>query len=128
MFVLNPLILSAQTLITASNEPGVLYEQINAALEKDNLRQAIDDFQAVIAYYESQGREQELPEKYFGMALVLALNGHYTESIKFHKKAIRMHRKFSPYHPTEIFINLGLTYELAGKYRKAKKWLNSKNV
>lgn len=126
-FFVFPLVLSAQ-IITASTEPIRLYEQINNSMASDNPKKAIEEFKGVIEFYESQGRENELPQTYFGMALVLALNGNYKESIRYHKKAIKMHRKYRKDAPTEMFINLGLTYELAGKTRKAKRLFEGKNI
>jgi|GEM_PF-6040051 len=123
LFALLPLIVSGQQIITASNEPMELYQHINNALAIDQPKDAIQIFKKVIAFYEEEGREMNLPESYFGMALALALNGHYRESIRYHKKAIRCHRKYRNEEPTEIFINMGLTYVLAGKDRKARRYL-----
>lgn len=127
-FVVFPLALSAQPIITASTEPIGLYEQINNSMASDNPKKAIKEFKSVIDFYESHGRANELPQSYFGMALVLALNGNYKESIRYHKKAIKIHKKYRKDSPTEIYINLGLTYELAGKNRRAKRLLAGKNL
>jgi tetratricopeptide (TPR) repeat protein len=121
--ILVPLIVSGQQIVAASNEPVVLYEIINNALANDKPKDAIHQFKKIIDYYEGQGKTEEMPEQYFGMALALALNGHYRESIRYHKKAIRAHRKYRTGEPTEIFINMGLTYSLAGKARKARRFL-----
>jgi tetratricopeptide (TPR) repeat protein len=118
-----PLAGSAQTIITASNEPLALYQAINNALATDRPKLALEHFKKIVCLYEEQGRSSELPQTYFGMALGLALNGHYKESIRYHKKAIRAHKKFRNDEPLEIIMNLGLTYTLAGKERKAKKIL-----
>jgi tetratricopeptide (TPR) repeat protein len=127
-FFLFPLIVSGQQIITAANEPLVIYGQIHNALASDNPKQAIEEFKNVVAFIESQGRENELPERYFGMALALALNGNYKESITYHKKAIRLHKKYRNDEPLEIYMNLGLTYTLAGKPRKARKILGPANA
>jgi tetratricopeptide (TPR) repeat protein len=123
LLLLCPLIVCGQQIITASSEPLDLYHDINNALATDHPRDAIQTFRKVISFYEGNGREMDLPESYFGMALALALNGHYKESIRFHKKAIRCHRKYRGTEPTEILINLGLTYLLAGKDHKARRFL-----
>lgn len=67
--------------------------------------------------------KEELAETYFAIAFNLALSGDYRQSIRFHKKAIRMHKKFHDTDPLEINLNLGLTYHLAGKMRKARKYI-----
>lgn len=109
----------------SGNEPSSLYQKANEFLTIGNTRLAINIFEKVIDYYEHEGRVKELPENYLGMALSLALNGHYPESIRYHKKALRAHRRYKSKEPAdEIMINLGLAYRLAGKERKAKKYLN----
>jgi tetratricopeptide (TPR) repeat protein len=108
-----------------NNEPISLYKKANESLNMGNAKLAINIFEKVVDFYEQEGRLKELPGSYLGMALTLALNGHYSESIRYHKKALRAHRK---YHVEgggdEIRINLGLAYQLAGKERKAKRYLN----
>ena len=109
----------------SGNEPNSLYQKANEFLTIGNTRLAINIFEKVIDFYEHEGRLKELPENYLGMALSLALNGHYPESIRYHKKALRAHRRYKSKEPAdEIMINLGLAYRLAGKERKAKKYLN----
>jgi tetratricopeptide (TPR) repeat protein len=109
----------------SGNEPNSLYQKANEFLTIGNTKLAINIFEKVIDFYEHEGRVKELPENYLGMALSLALNGHYPESIRYHKKALRAHRRYKSKEPAdEIMINLGLAYRLAGKERKAKKYLN----
>ena len=109
----------------SGNEPTSLYQKVNESLTIGNTRLALNIFEKVIDFYEHEGRLKELPENYLGMALSLALNGHYPESIRYHKKALRAHRRYKSKEPAdEIMINLGLAYRLAGKERKAKKYLN----
>lgn len=109
----------------SGNVPIGLYKKANEFLTIGNTKLAIDIFEKVIDFYETEGRLNELPENYLGMALSLALNGHYPESIRYHKKALRAHRRYKSKEPAdEITINLGLAYRLAGKERKAKKYLN----
>lgn len=107
------------------NEPIGLYKKANEFLTIGNTKLAINIFEKVIDFYEHEGRLKELPENYLGMALSFALNGHYPESIRYHKKALRAHRKYKSNEPAEeIMINLGLAYRLAGKEKKAKRYLN----
>lgn len=109
----------------SGNEPTHLYQKVNESLTIGNTKLALNIFEKVIDFYEHEGRLKELPENYLGMALSLALNGHYPESIRYHKKALRAHRRYKSKEPAdEIMINLGLAYRLAGKERKAKKYLN----
>jgi tetratricopeptide (TPR) repeat protein len=108
--------------IVVNNETVNLYGQINESLAAGDARQAIQHFKKVIDVYVRENREREIPENYFGMALAFAFSGHYKESVRYHKKAIRAHRKYkSNEEPIEMVINLGLTYELMGKNRKAKR-------
>jgi tetratricopeptide (TPR) repeat protein len=117
-----------QEVVVANDDPDMpvgLYKKANEFLTVGKTKLAINTFEKVIAFYEQEGRLKELPENYLGMALSFALNGHYPESIRYHKKALRAHRKYkSTESPDEIMINLGLAYQLAGKERKAKKYLN----
>lgn len=106
-----------------TTEPLNLYQQVNDLLTANNVKAAVELFDKVVALYVLQGRESELTQSYFGMALALALNGNYKESIHYHKKAIKAHHRFRDDEPTEIVINLGLTYRLAGKERKARRIL-----
>ncbi|HYC87337.1 MAG TPA: hypothetical protein VEB86_19025 [Chryseosolibacter sp.] len=123
-----PLIVSGQEIVVAANPSAEVYQHINNALATDQPHRAIAIFERLMDYYESQGMKQDLPESYFGMAFALALNGHYKESIRYHRKAIRAHRKYRQGEPTEILINMGLTYVLAGKDRKAKKFLGPEPI
>lgn len=105
------------------NEPLLLLKQAHLSLDAGNTRLAINIFEKVIEFYEHEGRQKEVPENYLGMALALAFNGNYHRSIQYHKKALRAHRKYKGRESAEeIRINLGLTYQLAGKDRKAKKY------
>jgi hypothetical protein len=115
--------ISAQQLYIDSDGPLAVYQEINNSLIQQNPRKALKEFRNVKMKYLKKGRENELAEKYFGMALGLALNGYYQKSIRFHKKAIRMHEKYQHNTSLEMSINLGLTYHLAGKDRKAKRIL-----
>jgi tetratricopeptide (TPR) repeat protein len=115
----------AQELMVANNEPTVLYKKANESLSMGDTKLAINIFEKVIDFYESEGRVKELSESYLGMALSFAFNGNYPESIRYHKKALRAHHKYRPNESDDaIMLNLGLAYQLAGKERKAKKYLN----
>jgi tetratricopeptide (TPR) repeat protein len=117
--------LSAQEMMVAHNEPATLYREAHESLSVGNTKLAINIFEKVIDYYESEGMVKELPESYLGMALSFAFNGNYPESIRYHKKALRAHRKYRRGESDDaIMLNLGLAYQLAGKERKAKKYLN----
>jgi tetratricopeptide (TPR) repeat protein len=117
----------SQELIIASNErtePLSLYKKVNESLTMGDTKLAINTFKKVIEFYEDAGRMQELPQNYLGMALSLAFNGNYRESIRYHKKALKAHRKYRPGESSfDIQMNLGLTYELAGKIKKSKRLL-----
>ncbi len=114
---------TAQQVFSSTDESLLLYQSINSQLSEGKVKGAIETFNKVIAFYENENREQEIPQGYFAMALALALNDNYKKSIRFHKKAIRIHRKYRNDEPLEIEINLGLTYQLAGKNKKARKIL-----
>jgi tetratricopeptide (TPR) repeat protein len=118
----------AQEMALASNgtsEPLDLYRKVNESLTEGKTKLALNIFDEVVEFYEHEGRLKELPGNYLGMALSLALNGNYSESIRYHKKALRAHRKYKASEPNdEIRVNLGLAYQLAGKERKAKRLLN----
>jgi tetratricopeptide (TPR) repeat protein len=109
------------------SEPTLLYHEINTSLAEGHPKQAIHQFRKVIDFYKQENRENEIPQNYFGMALAFAFSGHYKESIRYHKKAIRAHHQYrrAKEDPIEMVINLGLTYELAGKMRKARKMMSS---
>lgn len=119
----------SQRYILATNDTDKttsLYRKANESLNTGNTKQALNMFEQVIEFFEEEGRSEELPERYLGMALSLALTGHYSESIRYHKKALRAHRKYKSDQPAqEIRINLGLVYQLAGKKRKAEKFLKA---
>jgi tetratricopeptide (TPR) repeat protein len=123
IIMLLPLVADCQTILASSDEPMVLYQDINNSLSCSRPKQALHSFRKVVDFYSSRDKKNELPEKYFGMALALALSGYYKESIRYHKKAIRLHRRYRTDEPLEISINLGLTYYLAGKDRKARRIL-----
>jgi tetratricopeptide (TPR) repeat protein len=109
---------------SAASEPIQLYAQANKSLTAGDAKNATGIFKQVIEYYEHEGRVKELPESYFGMALAFAFSGHYPESIRFHKKALRAHHRYRRCESDDaIRLNLGLTYQLAGKDRKARKYL-----
>lgn len=116
-----PLTVIGQHIIANANEPVALYHEINKSLTLSEPKAALQTFAKVVDFYVDQGREKELPASYFGMALALAINGHYKKSIRYHKKAIRVHKKYKTDDPFEMYINLALTYELAGKMRKSKQ-------
>jgi tetratricopeptide (TPR) repeat protein len=112
--------------LSESDQTMRLYKEANESLSSGNKKQALERFDQVIEFFETQGRSKELPENYMGMALSLAFTGHYTESIRYHKKALRAHRKYkSAESADEIRINLGLVYQLAGKEKKSRKYLGS---
>jgi tetratricopeptide (TPR) repeat protein len=105
--------------------PTDLYKKVNESLTVGDTKLALSIFDEVVEFYQHEGRLKELPENYLGMALSLALNGNYSESVRYHKKALRAHRKYKGSEPNdEIRFNLGLAYQLAGKERKAKRLLN----
>jgi tetratricopeptide (TPR) repeat protein len=120
-----PLTLRAQHVILTSADADCLYQEINHSLLSNDPKFALRTFKKLVDIYAESNRKEELPEKYFGMALGLALNGFYKESIAYHKKAIRLHHKYRKGEPLEISINLGLTYYLAGKEKKAKRILGN---
>jgi tetratricopeptide (TPR) repeat protein len=107
-----------------SAEPVSLYLRANESLMQGDTRRAIHIYKEVVEFYQDENRRNELPESYLGMALSFALTGHYPESIRYHKKALRAHRKYrSKEAPVEILINMGLAYHLAGKEKKSRKYL-----
>jgi hypothetical protein len=113
----------AQELVTSAASPLAFYEEINLSLSEDNVKDARDTFKKLIGHFKSTDQSSKLPESYFGMALALALTGHYKESIHYHKLAMRAHKKINKEDAVEMSINLGLTYKLAGKERKAHRIL-----
>jgi tetratricopeptide (TPR) repeat protein len=118
--------LAQDSVVEVNAEPTSLYQKANESLSAGDTRNAILIFDQVVTFYEEKGRENELPESYLGMALSFALNGNYSESIRYHKKALRAHHKYRcDESALEIELNLGLAYQLAGKERKAKKYLKS---
>ena len=105
-------------------EPTGLLQEANNSLNQGDAKRAEIIFQQVIEFYEHEGRTKEVPENYLGMALAFAFNGHYKESIRYHKKALRAHHKYRQNESdNEIRLNLGLAYQLAGKERKARRFL-----
>jgi tetratricopeptide (TPR) repeat protein len=110
--------------LNISSYPASLYAQANQSLSKGDTKNATGIFKQVIEFYESEGRVKEVPESYLGMALAFAFSGHYQQSIRFHKKALRAHHRYRANESDDsIRFNLGLAYQLAGKERKAKKLL-----
>jgi tetratricopeptide (TPR) repeat protein len=122
LLIVAPLLLNGQQIFTASAD-HVVYETIHRDVSSGDVKDAIRTFEKLVSQLNDDGRSEELPQQYFGMAFTLALNGNYKESIRYHKKAIRAHRKYRNDEPLEISINLGLTYHLAGKDRKARRIL-----
>ena len=106
------------------SDPATLYVKANQSLSEGDTKHATDIFKQVIELHEREGRLKEVSESYLGMALAFAFNGNYAESIRFHKKALRAHHRYRCNESDDaIMLNLGLTYQLAGKTRKAKKIL-----
>jgi tetratricopeptide (TPR) repeat protein len=106
--------------------PSTLYREANESLNNGDKKNAILIYDKVVDFYEQEGRQAELAESYLGMALSFALNGNYPESIRYHKKALRAHHRYKKKESSlEIELNLGMAYQLAGKDRKAKRYLKS---
>lgn len=113
----------AQIAIARSN-PQYLYQQANHSLDAGDVKSADLIFRQVIEFYELEGRTKEVSENYLGMAMAFAFNGHYKASIRYHKKALKAHHKYREDESDDaIRFNLGLAYQLAGKERKAKRYL-----
>jgi tetratricopeptide (TPR) repeat protein len=107
-------------------QPFGLYKEANQSLNNGDTKNAILIYGKLVEFYEQEGRQTELPESYLGMALSFALNGNYNESIRYHKKALRAHHRYKRNESAlEIELNLGMAYQLAGKDRKAKRYLKS---
>ena len=123
LICLSSLACNAQEIVYASAKANAFYEEISLSLSEDNVKDALSTFKDLIAYYRRTHQHKQLPESYFGMALALALNGDYKESIRYHKLAIRAHKKLNKQEAVEMNINLGLTYKLAGKDKKAQRIL-----
>jgi tetratricopeptide (TPR) repeat protein len=124
LLFVSSLAFSQQVSLTASPEPAALYARANESLTVGNTKHATDIFEQVIEFYESHGRTKEVPESYLGMALAFAFSGHYAESIRFHKKALRAHHRYRCSESDDaIRMNLGFAYQLAGRDRKAKRFL-----
>lgn len=110
--------------LASAAEPTTLYARANESLSAGDTKNATSIFKQVIDFYQHEGRVKEVPESYLGMALAFAFTGHYTESIRFHKKALRAHHRYRCSESDDaIRLNLGLTYQLAGKDRRAKRLL-----
>jgi tetratricopeptide (TPR) repeat protein len=125
VLLLFPVVSFSQQLVMASNEPTVLYAKANRSLNLGDTKMADQIFRQVIEFYEQEGRVKEVSEGYLGMALAFAFNGHYRESIRYHKKALRAHHRYRAAESDDaIRFNLGLAYQLAGKERRAQKYLN----
>jgi len=99
--------------------------EINNALQQDHTKEAIRAFRRMVAECKKETDPCHLVETYFGFALALALNEKYSQSIRYHKKSIRLHKKFHKNEPLEMYLNLGLTYYLADKEKKARKILGN---
>jgi hypothetical protein len=123
LIIFSSLASHAQELVTSSASPLAFYETISSSLSDDKVKDARDTFKKLIVYYKSSDQITKLPESYFGMALALALNGHYRESIRYHKLAMKADKKINGHEAVEMSINLGLTYLLAGKEKRAHKIL-----
>ena len=124
LLILTPLATLAQDADTNS----VAFERlvaINNALQEDHTREAIHLFKQMISQCKKEEEACQLVETYFGFALALALNEKYPQSIRYHKKSIRLHKKLHKNEPLEMYLNLGLTYYLANKERKARKILGN---
>ena len=114
----------AQDLTSTMPDPAALYIKANQSLSEGDTKQATEIFKEVIHLHQREGRLKEVSESYLGMALAFAFNGNYSEAIRFHKKALRAHHRYRCDESDDaIRLNLGLTYQLAGKTRKAKKIL-----
>jgi tetratricopeptide (TPR) repeat protein len=112
--------------VESSAQPFGLYKEANQSLNNGDTKNAILIYDKLVDFYEHEGRQTELPESYLGMALSFALNGNYNESIRYHKKALRAHHRYKRNESAlEIELNLGMAYQLAGKDRKAKRYLKS---
>jgi hypothetical protein len=123
LIILSSFASNAQELVTSSASVLAFYEEINLSLSEDKVKDARDTFHKMIMHFKSTDQVAKLPESYFGMALALALTGHYKESIHYHKLAMRAHKKIHKEDAIEMSINLGLTYKLAGKEKKAHRIL-----
>lgn len=122
-FLFLPFASVAQTFSSVDEQSALgSFREINATLDADNPTVAIAKFESYMCGEIARG-SANLPEDYFAMALALALNGNYKESIIYHKKALRAHRKLRGDESLEIRLNLGLTYELAGKHKRARRIL-----
>jgi tetratricopeptide (TPR) repeat protein len=115
-----------QVSVESPAQPFGLYKEANQSLSIGDTKNAILIYDKLVDFYQQEGRQNELPESYLGMALSFALNGNYDESIRYHKKALRAHHRYKSNESSlEIELNLGLAYQLAGKDRKAKRYLKT---
>ena len=127
--LLIPLFTFSQDVTSTMQDPAALYVKANQSLSAGDTKQATEIFKEVIQLHQREGRLKEVSESYLGMALAFAFNGNYTESIRFHKKALRAHHRYRCDESDDaIRLNLGLTYQLAGKTRKAKRLLPEVNL
>lgn len=114
---------------SADTDPAALYVRASQSLTAGDSKLAEEIFKQVIQFYKKEGRVKEVPESYLGMALAFAFNGDYEQSIRFHRMALRAHHRYRCDESDDaIRFNLGLTYQLAGKDKKAKRYLASPNV
>lgn len=126
LLALIPAVCLSQHLHVGFADPSALYARASQSLSAGNSKQAEQIFEQVIQLYKKEGRVKEVPESYLGMALAFAFNGDYHQSIRFHKKALRTHHRYRCNESDDaIRFNLGLTYQLAGKGKKAKKFLEA---
>lgn len=110
--------------VQAQEIVALRYEEAGRLLDRNEPRHAAVVYERIIDYFLDRGEVSQIPENYLGMALSFAITGHYRKSVRFHRKALRAHRKYrSDEEPLAIRLNLGLTYELAGRFKKAQKIL-----
>src|SRR5690606_32720027 len=105
----------------SDNNTFQTYKKANELLSTGDTKEALVLFDQIATHFINQNELKELPAHYMATALSLAFSGHYSQSIRYHKKALKAHRKYKPTEPDEaINMNLGLVYQLAGKDRKSK--------
>ena len=109
---------------------GALSQQIFADADRQQLtselsgeKQSIRQFRKQLAELRKAKQHDMAIETCFAKAFQLALEEDYSRSIALHKKAMRMHKRLKRAEAVEIELNLGLTYHLAGKQKKARKIL-----
>ena len=95
----------------------------NSFVQRDNTGMIVSHSDIDVLNGEVESNDQRLAENYFGKALAFALNGEYRQSIYYHRKALKAHSRFYHEDSLEITINLGLTFQLAGREKKARRIL-----